>query len=228
MRSLPVLHISLFLFLAVLLAWVRVEHEQMKQTVPTHYVWSGEVSPVIEKIVAGSIPGFIADFRILDIFSIYYDAKVSGKDEEMRYIEPYLKRAQYLDPKFFDVYRLASSILVYDAHMPREGVDLLQKGIVQRPDAWEFPFYAGFIAHDQLNDDKLAFELMAQVATRENTPLLVINLASRFLASSSSLEDAILFLKSLLQLVPEENRDGIRLRIKQLEEGTVPGYPQSN
>ncbi len=181
--------------------------------------WATEYSVLADKVLAGAVPGIFSDFLILDVFSIYYDAKLTGKPSEMKYINTYLNRAQSLDPKFFDVYRLASSILAYDVNMPEEAIELLRKGMVQRPEIWEFPFFAGFLAHDLLKDDRLAYELMASVSERKNTPVIVLTLASRFLESSSTKEDAILFLKGLLQLVPKANREGIKRRIGELKHG---------
>ncbi len=179
--------------------------------------WATEYSATADRVLAGAVPGIFSDFLMLDVFSIYYEAQQAKKPSEMKYVNTYLSRAQSLDPKFFDVYRLASSILAYDANMPNEAVALLKKGMVQRPYVWEFPFFAGFLAHDLLKDDKLAYELMSSVADRENTPVMVLTLASRFLESSSTKEDAILFLKGLLQLVPEGNREGIKKRIEALK-----------
>ena len=208
---------AIFIVFLTLLIWVRVLQQQ--EIKPTWQgTWYKGNSYILDAAKAGVVPDLMADFRVLDVFSIYYDAKYRNKPDLLSYIDPYLQRAQALDPKFFDVYRLAGSILAYDAKLPKASINLLQKGIIERPDVWEFPFYAGFIAHDLLNDDKLAFDLMSQVQIRKDTPSIVLTLASRFLASSATVEDAIVFLQSLLQVIPKGNQDGIKARIKELKE----------
>ncbi|MDQ6989986.1 MAG: hypothetical protein Q9M19_08905, partial [Mariprofundaceae bacterium] len=202
-----------------MLGWVRLEKEDLLSQQQSIHLWSSDVSPLAELAISGVLPGLMADFRVLDVFAVHYDAQREKKLEDLRFIAPYLQRAQALDPKFYDVYRLAGSLLVYDANMPQEAIALLTKGTWARPDVWEFPFFAGFIAHDVLKDDELAFEMMSQVATRENTPVMVITLASRFLASTSTTADAIMFLKGVLFLLPRDKQDGIRTRIKALEAG---------
>jgi len=222
-RQLPISLLGFVAFLVLLLCWVRVEHEQLKELGGYAHAWTHDQSPVMEKALAGPVAGLMSDMRILDVFSIYYDASASKQAKHMSYLSTYLMRAQNLDPKFIDPYRLAGSILAYDANNPKDAIALLQMGANERPDIWEFPFIAGFIAHDMLKDDALAFDLMSQVVAREGTPLLVVTLASRFLAASSTKEDAILFLRGMKQLMPEDYQEGINRRIQQYQNDLTSG-----
>ncbi len=203
-----------FVASVLLLSWVRMEPIAQYQT--QKGIWASSYSPVMDKAIAGPIPGLMADFRLLDVFAIYYDMKYAYKPIDGQHMAVYLNRAQNLDPYFFDVYRLAGSLLAYDARMPEASIALLQQGITYREDVWEFPFFAGFIAHDLLEDDFLAFQLMRQVVGREGIPLIVLTLASRFLEKSSSKEDAIAFLEGLKQLMPSDYQAGIQKRIDDL------------
>ena len=218
---------SMLLLLVLLLLWIRVQQESFHIHQQHIHSWSAEHDVPIVKAISGPLPGLMADFYILDVFSIYYEANTLSDSTRLAYLEPYLETAQSLDPQFFDTYRLAESLLAYDAQQAEAAVSLLRKGGDALPDVWEFPFVAGFIAHDSLQDDKLAFELMSQVATRENTPVMVITLASRFLASTSTTADAMMFLKGLLFLLPRDKQDGVRARIKALEAGE-PALPATN
>ena len=212
--------IPLLLSLLVLISLMGLIRHQSKdlQMGNNFHRWSEDYSVVMDKALAGPIPGIIADFYMLDVFTIYYDAKHLQEPESMGFISTYLNRAQNLDPNFFDIYRLAGSLLAYDADRPLEAVLLLRKGVDSRVDTWEFAFFAGFLAHDRLGDDELAFEMMTKVINREGVPLMVYTLASRFLESSATKEDAIAFLRGLLQLVPKDYHDGILHRIHELEE----------
>jgi len=216
---------SLLLICVLLLYGVRLSALQL-QTEEQHVLWSDAEPFVADSIVAGPLAGLAADFKLLDVFAMYYQAQVTGRSEDFAYIKPYLNRAQHLDPQFYDVYRLASSLLAFDAKQPQAAIDLLQKGlVVQRAEAWEFLFVAGFIAHDNLNNDKLAFELLSQLVGREGVPVLVMTLASRFLESTSTTQDAIVFLQGLLQLLPEEYHQGIKDRIQAYQDGTLKRAP---
>jgi len=210
-----VLCVSLLLLLVVR---EQSEHIHGKQQLHT---WTSSSSPRAEIITAGPLRGIIADFRMLDVFAIYYAATQQQQKQVLQYLPVYLNRAQHLDPKFFDVYRLAGSILAYDARMPEAAVNLLRKSFDQRPDVWEFPFFAGFIAHDLLHDDKLAFDLISVAASRQGTPPFLVTLASRFLASTATSQDAIAFLQGILKMMPPEYQAGIQWRIKELSQSSV-------
>ena len=218
LQFLPILGlcVSLLLLLAV-----REQSEHIHGKQQRLHTWTSSSSPRAEIIAAGTLRGLMADFRMLDVFAIYYEATQQQQKQVLQYLPVYLNRAQNLDPKFFDVYRLAGSILAYDAHMPEASVNLLRKSFDQRPDVWEFPFFAGFIAHDLLHDDKLAFDLISVAANRKDTPPFLVTLASRFLASSTTPQDAIAFLQGILKVMPPEYQAGIKRRIQELSQGSV-------
>jgi len=189
-----------------------------KQDNQVRRTWASSFSPTAEIIAAGPLRGMMADFRMLDVFALYYEASQKRDSQALQYLPVYLNRAQNLDPKFFDVYRLAGSILAYDAHMPEASVALLRKSFEQRPDAWEFPFFAGFIAHDLLHDDKLAFDLISVAVGRKGTPPFLATLASRFLQSTATTQDAIAFLQGIIKVMPPEYQAGVKLRIQELSQ----------
>jgi len=203
--------------LIILLTFVRITYDDQQKSQEVMQLWSSDTHLTLERILSGPLPGLAADFRVLDVFSIFYGANNKGYESDYQYIYPYLKRAQSLDPKFQDVYRLAGSLLVYDANMPQEAVDLLRMGSEALTDNWEIPFFAGFIAHQQLNNDKLAFELMRKVTNRPNVPPLAINLAARFLNNTHTINDAIQFLKGLLLTMPKAYQASIQKKITELE-----------
>ncbi|MDX8380915.1 MAG: hypothetical protein R8M14_02245 [Ghiorsea sp.] len=173
-------------------------------------------SPLLSFGAAGFVPGLSADLKVLKVFSIYQTIIKSGRKEFSPFMASYLNRASLLDPEFFDVYRLAGSLLVYDAELPKEGVALLDRGSIILKNSWELPFYGGFIAHQQLKDDEIAFKLMNRVIGRPHTPPLAISLAAKFLSNTNSKEDGILFLQGMLLSMPKGYRAGIEKKIKEL------------
>ncbi len=168
------------------------------------------------RIIAGPVPGLAADFCVLEVFSIFNEMQKSSRAEYGDYLYQDLKSAVDLDSRFYDPYRLASSILVFDAGKPKEAVYLLEKGTFALPLKWDIPFLAGFIAYDQLHDHQKAFQLMSEAAKRKGAPPMIPMLATRFLSQTSGKEDAIMFLQSLLDTLPDIYQEGIRQRIKAL------------
>ena len=178
-------------------------------------------SPLFLFAVSGQVPTLAADFQVLRFFDVYYAIQKHQKKDEAIYLVTYLKNASLLDPYFFDIYRLASGLLPFDLGLAEQSIHLLERGAEALPDNWEIPFFAGFIAHQQLGDDKTAFRMMKLVIDRPNAPDIAVHLAAKFLAKTNSKADAILFLQSLLLTMPESYREDIKRQIQRLrsEEG---------
>ncbi|MDX8384095.1 MAG: hypothetical protein R8M45_08435 [Ghiorsea sp.] len=174
-------------------------------------------NPLFLHGLAGPVPGMSADFKILNTFSVLDAINVSGKHEHGALMATYLLQASRLDPYFFDVYRLASSVLTYDAKMPYEAVELLDYGSLALNDNWEFPFLGGFIAHEQLHDEEKAFLLMSRVLDRPNAPNLAVNLATKYMRKTQTKADVLLFLRVLLQTMPEKYRAGVMKKIADIQ-----------
>jgi len=174
------------------------------------------LSPNVVKVLSGHMPGLAADFKILDFISLVYESKRHHNSYSLLIYDD-LKHANFLDPRFHDVYRLASSVLAYDEKMPNEALDLLEIGVNAIPSRWEMPFLAGFIAHEQLGDNQRAFNLMNIAAKREGSPPSTALIAARFLENESTPEDVIIFLQGLKSTMPKIYREGIDHRILELK-----------
>ncbi len=210
----------LFLLLAVTvlcLTFSRQEYIQHQKI-----AWSSiERTPLwLEQAIWGPAQGVGADIKMLDAMVHYYDAMHQAKNdpEAWQAISRLLFRVQELDPKFLDTYHLGIVVLAYDAGMPEKAVQLALLGAEQLPEDWQTPFTGGFVAYDKLRDYKKAFELMDMAAQRRNAPLLATMLAARFRMKKDSTDIVIAYLKQKMLTLPEEYRDGIRDRIKQLEQ----------
>lgn len=182
----------------------------------------GTPAPVLLDIsLAGPLRGLASDFNVLNVFSIYHAAnkeqKRLGSTELWPVMAAYLQRAQEMDSRFFDVYRLSGALLAYDAKMPHAAVQLLEKGADQLSDNWELPFLAGFLAYDQLKDNKLAYKLMKKAAVRPDAPPLTVHLAARFLAKDEGNAAGIAFLQAMIDLLPKGYHAGLKQRISELE-----------
>ena len=216
-KNISLAHISTLLLMITLLVWIRVTYELKKPDGTPAHQWSSEYSPQMDKILSGPLPGLVSDFLVLDIFSIYYDAKYYHRNEDMKYLSTYMKRAQNLDPQFNDVYRLAGTLLAMDAENPEDAVLLLEKGAYALQENWEIPFYGGFIAQKYLKDYKKAFELMSMVSVRPYAPRYAKSLANKYVQKTESKEDAMIFLFGLMRSMPEQYQHGIKAMIMELQ-----------
>lgn len=183
--------------------------------------WGTPAPVLLDLSLAGPLRGLASDFYLLHVFSIYQAAsqeqKSRGSTELWPVMAAYLQRAQEMDPRFFDVYRVSGALLAYDAKMPRAAVQLLEKGADQLGDNWELPFLAGFLAYDQLKDNSLAYSLMKKAAVRPDAPPLTVHLAARFLAKDEGNSAGIAFLQTMIELLPEGYHAGLKQRISELQ-----------
>ena len=61
------------------LAWLRLHTSELGYE--KKQAWSADEYYLADKILSGPIPGFTADFLILDVFTLYYNSSV-GKNKE--------------------------------------------------------------------------------------------------------------------------------------------------
>lgn len=178
----------------------------------------------LESASWGPAQGLGADFAILKVFSIYYDATRLNNNNPSVWDAMYrtLIRAQRLDPEFTDTYHMGVITLAYDAKMPKEAIKLSELGSIATPDNWQIPFVGGFIAYDVLQDYHKSAELMSRAARSPNAPPLAIKLAGRFIAKDSGKADGIVFLQSMLKVLPEQYHAGILMRIEELSSEEAP------
>jgi len=81
---------------------------------------------------------------------------------------------------------------------------LLDKGIRQRSDRWEMPYFKGFIHLFFMNDKLGAAREIRAAATKRNAPGFVIRLAAALQVGLGRLETAIEFLRSLAEVTEDE------------------------
>jgi hypothetical protein len=206
-----------FIASLLLLIFIRAHTSDAHQSDKALFTQPQLSIPVL-KVLAGHIPNLVADFKVLDVFSLY-DAHLKWTHDNFgKMLYSHLEAASQLDPQFQDVYRLASSLLAFDAKMPRQAVLLLQRGTEMMPNKWEPPFFGGFLAASQLHDYDLAYALMSTAAKRENATPSAVFMAARYLEHKSTKEDTILFLKSMLKTTPKMYQAGIKAKIKELQQ----------
>jgi hypothetical protein len=213
-----------FLLLAITVMAL-VVFRQGQPSIHTTVVVPPYLSEGQDKLLAamesGRLPGLGADLTMLRIFSLFYlFTHEQSKDNHLtlrQSISRQFQVAQFLDPQFHDVYRLAEGILAYDLDMPRQAVDLLERGGEQL-DQWEIPFMASFIAHDRLHDDARAVKLAKLATEKNNVPPLIFGYLSRLMAKDLGPEFAIKYLEQRKRSLPAGYQHGLDKRIQKLKE----------
>lgn len=187
-------------------------------------VWETGPSPLIlQTILAGPDRGLMADMDVLSVFSLNDDLRMhrfagGQAHKAWGYLAAYLERAQALDPRFQDTYRLALGLLGYTEGFQSKAVGILELGAEANPQNWQYPFFGGFIAHDQLHDDDRAYRLMSMAVRRPGVPPLALGLAARFLAKDRSPEASLRFLELMRQMMPPAYKAPLQARIQRLKQ----------
>lgn len=114
------------------------------------------------------------------------------------------QRVLYLDPYFKTGYMFAGTALTVNTLDPHYSVELLEKGMRFRPDAWEVPFYLGFNYYYFLGDFERAASAMAQAALVPGAPEVARGLATRLAAEAGRPEVGIHMIDSILETIDDE------------------------
>ena len=103
-------------------------------------------------------------------------------EHDFAWLSQMLNTIVRMDPYFKDVYRYGAIFLAGVKADDTAGLDLLHRGIIQRPDAWELPYEAAMIfllnRRDTPDSQKLAALYLAMSASTGRSPQMVANVAS--------------------------------------------------
>jgi hypothetical protein len=146
------------------------------------YLWSGEH-------VASLLPGF--EGLAADVYWLrtvqYYGAQ-RAYDAEPRYelLGPLIEITTTLDPRLEIAYRYGAVFLSearpLGAGRPREGVELLKKGVRNLPDSWVLVQQLGFFNYLFLGDSVGAAVMLNQAGKRPGAPFWFGTMAADLLA----------------------------------------------
>jgi len=202
------------------IARINYDHNQNSIQLPNNYT---STSPILMQFIWGPVQGLGADFTVLKVFSMYYDASQAKDDSAAKWkaLSDTLFLAQKLDPQFYDTYHIGVSTLAYDAKLPDKSMQLAYLGAEALPLNWQIPFIGGFIAYDLSHDYTNASKLMSIATHVPNAPTLAVTLAARFLKKDIGTDASIHFLKQMMEILPEEYQASIKARLRKLQKNTT-------
>lgn len=115
------------------------------------------------------------------------------------FIYPMLDRVTTLDPHFIHPYIFGGVYVLMDTGEIDQALALLEKGKTNNPDAWQFPFFLGWVQWMYKNDIETARQSILEALGKPECPLFVRNMAAALARNSDNLDATMLYLRSLYQ-----------------------------
>jgi hypothetical protein len=150
-------------------------------------------SPGLMRRLAVGFNAIWADIYWIRAVQYYGDTKLS-EDENKNYDQLYslLDITTSLDPHFNIAYRFGS-ILLSEGYpngpgQPDQAIVLLQKGIREMPDKWQYFQDAGFVEYWWRRDSRAAADWFMKAAKRPDSPNWLVPLAASVLAEGGERE----------------------------------------
>lgn len=145
--------------------------------------------------------GTVADFLMLKTIS-YMGHSVtvnsSPSKEDWQAMFRALDLITDLDPRFWDPYVFAETMLAWQAGMFDEAAILLAKAVLARPDDYRPNYFLGFNSFYFQGDPAKAAPYLREAATRSNAPSYIQALATRMSVYGSQTMAAIILLEELV------------------------------
>ena len=169
----------------------------------------------ILRIVSVEFKGMVANYLLLE--SASFIGSSQSKDataKEWESVARLLDQSSLLDPYFKNTYRLAQSILPWEAKLYDETLKILERSKRHITWDWEPGFFIGFDYYFFLGDSLTASKELMEASEIKHAPALLATLAARLAVRVGQTKTAIAFLSALYEKTDEEPRkEAIKERI---------------
>ena len=162
----------------------------------------GEIPAAVTRVMSFEFKGVVADFLMLNAMTFMGERIAQKQDvtpKEWQHLYRLLDKVTEIDPRFWDPYLFAETMLVWQAGMIEEGNQLLIKAAEHRPHDYQPNYFIGFNYFFFLKDARKAAPYMRKAAQIPGAPFYLQGLAARFGLYGDETETAILFLDDMLQ-----------------------------
>jgi hypothetical protein len=180
-------------------------------------------SPGVMRRLALGFDALWADVYWIRAVQYYGDARLSKSDtKDYDLLYPLLDMTTTLDPRFNIAYRFGA-ILLSEAHPNGPGrtdqaIALLEKGIRESPEKWEYYLDAGFVHYWWRRDARTAADWFLRASGTANAPNWLAPLAASVLAEAGDQTAARVLWTQLAQTAEHEwMRRTARIRLQQLD-----------
>jgi hypothetical protein len=148
---------------------------------------------------------FLADVVWLEAVQVSGNPEMSRGDYNR--LTVLLNIVANIDPKFEVPYLLGGLVLGGSPFHAQDALRVLERGKIQFPSDWRFPFYIGFTCYFSLGDPQTGGRAMGEAARMPGSPAYLPGLASRMLSEARDPEGALTL---LYEIVGQETDLGTR------------------
>lgn len=180
----------------------------------------GDMPPAIVHALSFGFVGVQADYLMLQAMT-FIGERVAVQHEfsatEWQYLYRRLDLITELDPRFWDPYLLAETMLVWQAGLIEKGNTLLLKAAHNLPQDYRPYYFIGFNHFFFNRDAKKAAPYMQKAAQRPGAPFYLQGLAARLGLYGNDTANAIIFLESMQrETLDPKLRDYLQKRLTAL------------
>lgn len=119
-----------------------------------------------------------------------------------------------LDPTFAYAYQAVGAVLGVWGNRPQESTEILKKGLVHNPTAWELAFLLGYVYFYELGDYGSAAVYLRMASELPGSPEYLPRLTARMLVAAGDPEAALEFLQRMFQHTQDDRgRAALKRRI---------------
>lgn len=147
---------------------------------------------------------FLGDLVWLEAVQVSGNLKMTSSDYDRLY--SLLIVATNFDPRFDVPCIVGGMVLGESPAHTREALDILDRGRVQHPDDWRFPFYIGYTHYFALGNPLDGGRAIAAASRLGGSPAYLARLASRMLAEGGDPGTAISLLTAMLKEESDDSR----------------------
>jgi len=231
-RSRRALHwIAFVVLLVAAIGTQTVINGAFERFTPTQEVQWVRSPGVMRRLVLG-FNSFAADIYWIRAVQYYGSTKLlKAEEKDYSFLFPLLDHTTTLDPRFNIAYRFGA-ILLSEGYpngpgRPDEAITLLEKGIRESPDKWEYYLDAGFVEYWWRRDTKAAADWFVRGSKLSTAPNWLQPLAASVLAEGGDQLAARVLWTQLAQTAEQEwMRRTARTRLQQLDAEAVIGQLQ--
>ena len=168
------------------------------------FIVKPEVKVVVDsrlsRIVALDHPGFLADMLFIQV-SLHSGSlmwKPVYIDFDSKWAYHMMDVITDLDPGFYTAYLFSAMGLVHYHEDVKLAVPILEKGMMQFPDSWELPFWAGYGYYNRLMDSEAAAHYFWEAYNKPDAPKQFLGLMLSAMKETGSFDRAAIAMKAMM------------------------------
>jgi hypothetical protein len=169
------------------------------------YLWSGEQ---VKRLFPG-FEGLAADVYWLRTVQYFGGERLYSGDKRFELLRPMVDITTTLDPRLDIAYRYGAVFLSepfpMGAGRPREGIEVLEKGVENMPESWRLRQTLGFFHFLYLHDAHTAARILDEAAALPGAAFWLRSLAADLLAKGGDRESA----RRMWRRLYEQSEEGI-------------------